>query len=303
MAQLFRFSHFNEDENADIEKLKKDSQDELLTDEEGAVLFSFLGSGEYILKVYDEKQAVKLTLPDGRFIWMTYNGISINKSQIIALEPTPSEGDALYMWLTRIVSVVEWSNSSCVWKWHKFEAEDLSTNTDGKSLDSTVYTINIEQGIFSLVIGNDLNSFTLTMPPDNNEIKMTYIDFLCAENYFKALDPDSSIYRWIDLLMTSARLRIIDNNPTKYFDDNLGSIQLNGSVYNFLFDSESDSGKIYLPARVIDFRTSCIYEDFPDLPVIEGGELYLKLLEEVSKRNIELPHAPYEMGFLIKPKV
>lgn len=298
MAQLFRFSHFNEDENADIEKLKKDSQHELLTDEEGAVLFSFLGSGEYILKVYDGKQVVKLTLPDGRFIWMTYNGISFNKPQITALEPTPSEGDALYMWLTRMVSVVEWSNSSCVWKWHKFEAKEIGA--DDKSLSSTVYTINIEAGIFSLVIGSDLNSFTLTIPPDNDEIKMTYTEFLTKDGYFKDLDKDAIIFNWIDRLMASARLGIVENNLTKYFDNNLGSIQLNDRVYSFLFDRESDSGKIYLPARVINFKTSCIYEDFPDLPAIEGGDLYSKLLDEVYRRKIILPGAPYEIGLIIK---
>jgi hypothetical protein len=209
--KLGRFHSFNESANPDVLKLNPNAIYSLYPGIDGALSFLFCGSEEYTLKVSDEKKLCELIPPVGQFMQMTFDEVEENRDGIIALEPTHAEGETLYKWVTRILSVVEWANSSSVWKWHTFESDNNEPqplgSTSYRSSSEFIYTFQASNGIFSLEILRDKRTFKLTCPNMEYAIIGTLDDLSSNQAYYKSLAPHDVVYNWIKFSFVSEYMK------------------------------------------------------------------------------------------------
>jgi hypothetical protein len=198
--KLNRFHSFNEVANPDVFKLDQNAVYVLNSDV--STSFVFYGSDEYTLNVYDDKQVCELITPHNGSIQMTYDEVPANKDRIIALEPTTAEGELLYKWIARNLSVIEWSNTSFVSSWHTFETEDTSDvqplgSTGYQDPSALYYVCNAPNGTFGIEILRDLSTFKLMGPGMEDAVIGTLKDLIQNEKYYKSLATDDVIYNWI----------------------------------------------------------------------------------------------------------
>jgi hypothetical protein len=302
--KLERFLSFNESTNQDVYKLDRDSADSLSSDD--TVSFVFIGSREYTLKVMGEKQAFELIPADAESIKMTFGEFPNRKEDIVSFEPTKEEGELLYKWIARILSVVEWSNTSDVSRWHTFESDSDepqplgSTGYVGKPL--IYYTFNAPNGIFGLEILSDLSTFKLVGPGMEDAVIGTLDDVMSNSEYYKSLSPDNAVYNWIQYCFGRTLIKYRNLDESEPSVTRSERLVVNHKTYGLQYDPETDQGIIYLPARLITFKLDELYEKLPELPALESGEVDRKIRKRLEYYNISMPPAPYEIGFVLKNK-
>ncbi len=302
--KLERFLSFNEDLNPDIQKLDRNSADILNTND--AVSFIFMGSHEYTLKVWAEKQELELIVSDNEVSRLTFDELPDKKERIVSLEPTEEEGELLYKWIARILSVVEWSNKSDVSKWHDFEPDENGP----ESLGSTGYvnrpeiyfTFNAPNGIFGLEILSDLSTFKLVGPGMEDAIIGTLDDVMDNSDYYKSLSPGNAVYNWIQYCFGKTLIKYRNLSESESSVTRSEHLVVNHNTYGLHYDPDTDQGTIYLPARLIKFKLDEIYEELPELPALESGEVDRKIRKRLEYYKIKMPPAPYEIGFRLKKK-
>lgn len=302
--KLERFLSFNESTNQDVYKLDRDSADSLSADD--TVSFVFIGSREYTLKVMGEKQAFELIPADVESIKMTFGEFPNRKEDIVSFEPTKEEGELLYKWIARILSVVEWSNTSDVSRWHTFESDSDepqplgSTGYVGKPL--IYYTFNAPNGIFGLEILSDLSTFKLVGPGMEDAVIGTLDDVISNSEYYKSLSPDNAVYNWIQYCFGRTLIKYRNLDESEPSPTRSERLVANDNTYGLQYDPETDQGIIYLPARLVTFKLDELYEKLPELPALESGEVDRKIRKRLEYYNISMPPAPYEIGFVLKNK-
>lgn len=301
--KLERFLSFNESLNQDVYKLDRNSAENLITDD--PVGFCFIGSRVYTLYVNGEKQAFELIPADAESIKMTFGEFSNRKEDIVSFEPTEEEGETLYKWIARILSVVEWSNTSNVSKWHTFESESGEHqplgSTDTADSSSQFYTLNTPTGIYELIIFRDLSTFKLTDPYEGT-IVGTLDDLMQNSEYYKNFEPGEALYNWIQFSFGRALMKGRNEDKDKPTKTRFEKLAVNHNIYAVEYDPETNQGTLYLPARSIDFTLEDIYERLPELPALESGEVDRKIRKRLEYYNIQMPPAPYEIGFVLKNK-
>lgn len=302
--KLDRFLSFNESLNQDVQKLGRNSADNLSADD--TVSFIFIGSRDYTLKVHGEQQEFELISADTVPIKMPFGELPNNRERIVLLEPSEEEGGLLYKWIARLLSVVEWSNSSDVSKWHTFESE----RDEPQPLGSTgyvnkpliYYTFNAPNGIFGLEILSDLSTFKLVGPGMEDAIIGTLDDVMSNSEYYKSLSPGNSVFNWIQYCFGKTLIKYRNLDESEPSATRSERLVANDNTYGLQYDPETDQGIIYLPSRLITFKLDELYEKLPELPALESGELDRKIRKRLEYYDIQMPPAPYEIGFVLKKK-
>lgn len=302
--KLERFQSYNESLNPDVYKLGPNSAGILNTDD--AVSFIFIGSREYTLKVWAEKQELELITADNESSRLTFDELPGKKERIISLEPTKEEGELLYKWIARILSVVEWSNKSDVSQWHDFEPDENGPEPLGSTgyvnRPEIYYTFNAPNGIFGLEILSDLSTFKLVGPGMEDAIIGTLDDVMDNSDYYKSLSPDNAVYNWIQYCFGRTLIKYRNLSESESSVTRSERLVVNHNTYGLHYDPDTDQGTIYLPARLIKFKMDEIYEELPELPALESGEVDRKIRKRLEYYNIHMPPAPYEIGFWLKKK-
>lgn len=299
--KLDRFQTFNEVTNPDVFKLDPNNA-YFLSD--APLNFEFYGSNLYTLKIYPDKRRCELHWEQGQPLLMTYDEVPAEKDKIIALEPTTEQGEILYKWIARNLSVAEWTNTDAT-KWHTFEEEEHEPqplgSTGYEDYSGYNYTLNLPNGLFQLEILRDLSTFKLAGPDMEYGVIGTLDDLTSNSEYYKSLSPDGALYRWIQFSFGNAFMRARNmNEDNKTSETRYEKLAVNHNTYELEYDPETDQGTLYLPPRWIKFSLEDIYDQLPELPALESGELDRKVRKRLEYYNIKMPPAPYEIGFIIK---
>lgn len=164
MNRLNYFQQFNESDDSDTPQgnpfspLYFDASD-------GSVFFElYTSSGMNSLAVKDEAKMFTLTTSNGKQITLTYEALVPNKQLIVSLENSATEGEALYKWILRVLSLTEFDKQPDVSKWTTFEAlqnDELSEDND--SAISYRYYFNDE--CYRIVVNPETNTIITYFAP------------------------------------------------------------------------------------------------------------------------------------------
>lgn len=132
MNRLNYFQQFNESDDSDSPQ--GNPYRPLYLDLDSSAHFElYTSSGLYSLAVKDEARMFTLTSSGGKQITLTYEALVPNKELIVSLENSATEGEALYKWILRVLSLTEFDKQPDVSKWTMFEAlqnDELSEDND-----------------------------------------------------------------------------------------------------------------------------------------------------------------------------
>lgn len=132
MNRLNYFQQFNESDDSDSPQ--GNPYRPLYLDSDSSACFElYTSSGLYSLAVKDEARMFTLTSSSGKQITLTYEALVPNKQLIVSLENSATEGEALYKWILRVLSLTEFDKQPDVSKWTTFEAlqnDELSEDND-----------------------------------------------------------------------------------------------------------------------------------------------------------------------------
>ena|ERR1700739_1525841 len=185
------------------------------------------------------------------------------------------------------------------------ELTPLGMSDDG-AYGAKLYYINYSKVVYSLEILRDGETFKLTLPGREGFLIGTSKDLAVNAEYYKSLFAGDALYNWINECIQHFHDDVAEDNEKhqpfmakNYLYEN---IPINGSNYQLVYNTYQNRGYLYLPARVINFTNTNLYNDMPELPALEDGALEVDIRGRLSDAHVDLPDSPYILSFILKKK-
>ncbi len=157
--------------------------------------------------------------------------------------------------------------------------------------------------MFELEILKDQSTFKLTGPDMLFPIIGTLNDLFQNSEYYMSLAFGNEVYNWIRFCF-STELMKHQGTPEDYLKKiRFEHITVNGNTYILETNVETNECLLYLPPRRISCSLENIYEQLPELPALESGEVNREIQERIERIGTVMPSTPYEIRFTLKNRI